>query len=336
MYKKMWLIVTTIALVLTGTISPAVAATGKIDAVSFCEGTVTTTFTATGVTDDGAGVDWVAIMLVGDTDGDGSVEPIHRKDYYIPLGATRAFTDVQTFTNFYPTKATVWLYDLTGPSSGTTLDFASLPIDVSTCNCSTRITFGSVDPAPINGYVAFFTGFLDNAFWPGVVEQGRLPAIKGEEVSGAVVVGCNTHVRAWLFNTTGSVIGYIPSQYEDGDGTFLSRTEDYGTGKGGEPIYVGRFYDLFVVGNPGVELPAGPPPEIQKSDTERTSVTLTGGELRKFELNDDLIEWGYWTIAEGYTLLGWSKIEADGTVRYAVPPNGPLTKEQLRVFIEEG
>ncbi|MBN1285201.1 MAG: hypothetical protein JXB47_07380 [Anaerolineae bacterium] len=339
MYKRIWLIAVMLGTLFTqaAIVSPSSAASGSILGLSFCEGAVTTTFTVTGVADDGGNVDWVAVVLAGDTNGDGSVEPIARKEYAIRVGATRTITDTQTFTGSYPAKAVVWLFDLTGPASGYNLDWAALPADVNACTCSTRITFGSVDPAPIDGFVGFFTGFLDNAFLPGAVQQGRLSVTKGERVWGTVVVSCRTHVRAWLFNEIGSVVGYIPSQYEDGDGVFLSRKEDYGTGQGGEPIYVGRFYDLFVVGNAQIDLP--PPPEDVtdqgQADTPRSAVVLTDGVLRRTELGGGLVEWGYWTEIDGYTLLGWSKVEAGGTTKYAVPDDGPLTEAQLREFVED-
>jgi hypothetical protein len=139
--------------------------------------------------------------------------------------------------------------------------------------CETVMPFGTVDPAPINGEVRFFTGYYGPTPQPtGVQSTTVVEAVAGEQTWGEVTVFCGSGVRAWLFDTEGNVVGLVPSQHENGDGAFDPWREDYRingpeygyygtappiyTHDGPEyyssepippPMYTGRYADMFTV-----------------------------------------------------------------------------------------
>jgi hypothetical protein len=324
-----------IALVLTlaGATQPAAAATGGFDSVSFCEGMVTSSFTITGTTDDGGGTDWVAVVLVGYDEDAGTYFPLRRAEYGVRVGSTRTFTDSQLFPTPYPDHAEAWLFDLTDAVNGTKLDAIVLPEDYDACTCSTDVQFASVDAAPVNGYVLLYTHFEDTYFAPDGYSSNAIPVYAGQPVNTTVTVACNQHVRAWLFDVTGVPLGYVPSQYENGDGTFVTRQEDYGTGTGTQAMYVASFANLFAIYSAqAINLPVTG--TTTTTGAQISPAALTGGVLASSDLGDGLTEWGYYKDADdSYIVLGWSKIEADGSVTYAAVANGPFTAEELQDFI---
>lgn len=176
--------------------------------------------------------------------------------------------------------------------------------------CQTRMPFRSIDPAPVTGELRFYTRFgYDPAFQVEGWLEDTLPVTGGTYTEGTVEVTCGTHVRAWLFDQTGALVGLVPSQYENGDGSFTPYDEDYGAGDSStqlNPVYAGRYAGLLPVTleNP---LPA----------------VLQGVDIVKNQMGN-AIEWGF--VRNGvYTAFGWSWESGDGSIGCSVPETGPLS-----------
>ncbi|MBN1286729.1 MAG: S8 family serine peptidase [Anaerolineae bacterium] len=182
--------------------------------------------------------------------------------------------------------------------------------------CRTAMAFRSADPAPFDGEIRFYTRFdYDPAFQVEGWLEDTLPVVAGVYTAGEVEVGCGLHVRAWLFDAHGAPAGLVPSQYENGDATFVPYTEDYGTGGDAvlNPVYAGRYADLF---------PAA------KSDAP---AALRGGEIIKTTMGDAL-EWGL--VRDGvYRALGWSWTAGDGSVGCSVPEAGLLSLDEFCAWV---
>jgi predicted outer membrane repeat protein len=118
--------------------------------------------------------------------------------------------------------------------------------------CEAVVPFGTVDLAPVSGEARFFTDFgYDLPLQPEGQLIGAIEVLAGEQTQGKVTVFGSSHVRAWLFDLEGNVVGLIPSQHENGDGVFVPYDEDYAVvgsecGYAAESLmYTGRYADMF-------------------------------------------------------------------------------------------
>jgi hypothetical protein len=187
-----------------------------------------------------------------------------------------------------------------------------------THRCVTLVQFSSVDPAPINGELRFYTRFGYDSVRPEGAYEYSIPVVAGRPTTGAVKVECNSQVRAWLFQDNYAV-GLVPHQWENGDGVLVPGDEDLDVaGEFDVTEYIGFYRHLVQPDTAGYDV---------------TQPDLSNGAITYTDLGNGLREWGLWyrylDNPATYITLGWIKQNDDGTVDYAVPDNGPLTLEEF-------
>ncbi|MBN1681185.1 MAG: hypothetical protein JW966_12940 [Anaerolineae bacterium] len=62
---------------------------------------------------------------------------------------------------------------------------------------------------------------------------------------------------------------------------------------------------------------------------------LTGGVLVEGVVAPNVHEWGYWTEEDGYQVLGWAKLNEDGTLEIVLAPGCPLAYEHFVQIVAE-
>ncbi len=231
-------LVLSVLMILVLTVAPASAATGAIDAASLCGTFVQVLFTVTGTVDDGGGNDVVTLEIWDDG------VMVDTQDFSVPVGSQQAFlyeADLGTVGTLAPGIG-IYLFD--GAALLDVLDPFDECAPIGGEGCKTTIGFTSADPAPVTGWVRFYTWFGE-LFRPEGRLEGSIPTVAGERTVGEVLVACDQHVRAWLFDADGELVGFVPSQFENGDGVHSGRGEDYGTDQGGEPDYYGTYANII-------------------------------------------------------------------------------------------
>jgi hypothetical protein len=284
MHRKFtsFVVLLTLVLAMGVSVTPAVAATGGFNSAKYCSntGVIIVSFTLTGTTDDGNGQDTVTL----DIWDSGSL--LVTENFQVAVGSSKTFSRQYTVGALQddPPGAGVYLVD-----AGTLDGIDPIPEDpncptsggddggggaaVETVGeaeyCWTSFDFVSADPAPVSGELRFLTGGTYEFVRPEGSNYATIPVTAGQYTSATIErVPCGVHVRAWLFDLSGNVVGLVPSQNENGDGVFELYGEDFGTGPPAGtvvvasiappgPAYYGRYSDIIGVDNSASGLASG-------------------------------------------------------------------------------
>ncbi|GAB4435118.1 MAG: hypothetical protein Kow00120_01840 [Anaerolineae bacterium] len=211
------------------------------------------------------------------------------------------------------------------------LAMAAAPLSGALAQGLTTIHVYATDTAPADGVVGVYINYNYEAgepFQPAGVLMDSFTVSAGQRLD-AMLTGYpyQTNVRVW-FTPAGDDPVLLPSQYyPDGEFGTGAATPDEGAF-----VYATSFASAVESVGVASTISAG-----SGLDTP----VLGAGALQSVELDDGLLEWGYWLPDDEdeddlgvYVQLGWSQVNADGTATYTVPDDGPVTAAELARMVE--
>ncbi len=184
----------------------------------------------------------------------------------------------------------------------------------------------STDSAPTDGTIEVYINYNyaeGKPFQPAGSLMASFGISAGQRLD-VMLTGFPTNVnaRAWFIPVDGEP-SLLPSQHYPGG--------EFGTGA--DPDDAPFVYETSFAGAVSA---IG-----EVASVSAGSILKSPGALQSVELDDGLIEWGYRLPDDdddddigAYIQLGWSRLNADGTVTYSVPAGGPVTADELAQLVE--